>query len=221
MEPKYLSELISRGESTTLEFKRKSASPLKIAREISAFANTRGGILLIGVNDDGTLRGVPSEKAEIDIVDTACKFFLIPEVNFTYEVVNVSEYEILAVFIDESENKPVRVIIEDEETGQNKHRAFIRVGEKSIEASREMYRLLKEKHSASKPLVISIGEREKRLFTYLEKRERATVKDFSRLVNISERRAERLLIKLVRAGVLQIHSDDARDYFTLRAKVNY
>jgi len=40
------------------------------------------------------------------------------------------------------------------------------------------------------------------------------VKDFARLVNISKRRAERILVQLVRAGVLQIHIDSEEDYFT-------
>jgi DNA-binding MarR family transcriptional regulator len=66
-----------------------------------------------------------------------------------------------------------------------------------------------------KPLKLSIGYNEKRLFAYLEKYEKSTVKDFAKLVNISDRRAERLLIRLVRAGALQIHNDLHHDYFTL------
>ena len=61
---------------------------------------------------------------------------------------------------------------------------------------------------------IYIGEAEKRLFSYLEAKERITVKEYAKLVNISKRRAERKLITLVRAGVLQIHNDSHNDYFT-------
>ena len=57
-----LKELIAEGESTTLEFKRKFTSPEKIAKEIAAFANTKGGYLLIGVDDDKRIYGVKSDR---------------------------------------------------------------------------------------------------------------------------------------------------------------
>lgn len=47
-----LKEMILSGESTTVEFKRKFTSPEKIAKELTSFANTKGGYLLIGVDDD-------------------------------------------------------------------------------------------------------------------------------------------------------------------------
>jgi len=214
MHPKKLLELIAEGESSTLEFKRKSTTPFKLAKEISALANTRGGTLLIGVDDDGTIYGIESEKTEIEAVEIACGFHIDPPVKTAMEVIHINGKEILFVKIDEGLNKPYKLMIENTDTKQIHHRAYIRIGEKSVEASREMYRLLKNS-SSGKPLKISIGENEKRLFSYLEKKEKATVKDFSRLVNISERRAERLMIKLVQAGVLQIHNDSTRDYFTL------
>ena len=55
-----LKNLIATGESSFLEFKQQVASPEKIAREIAAFANTKGGKLLIGVADNGEMVGVES-----------------------------------------------------------------------------------------------------------------------------------------------------------------
>jgi DNA-binding Lrp family transcriptional regulator len=63
--------------------------------------------------------------------------------------------------------------------------------------------------------MISISDKERRLFDFIEKNGRATVKDFSTLVNISDRRAARLLVRLVRAGVLNIHTNEQHDYYTL------
>jgi predicted transcriptional regulator len=62
---------------------------------------------------------------------------------------------------------------------------------------------------------IEIGENEKRLFRFLEEHERITVPEFARLVNISERRASRILVSLVRASVVRIHTLEKRDFFTL------
>ena len=54
--------LITQGENTQIEFKSDAARPEGIAREIVAFANTYGGSLLIGVEDDGVVTGVGSSK---------------------------------------------------------------------------------------------------------------------------------------------------------------
>ncbi len=217
MNYKEIKELIAQGESTTLEFKRKIISPVKLAKELAAFANTKGGMLLIGVDDDGTVIGIESEKTAIELVGKACGFFVDPPLQPKIEIVNLNWVDILLIEIPESAKKPHYLVYDEEgeEVKQPQRRAYIRVGDKSLIASREMSRLMKVQADDSKPLKLSIGDKEKRLFLYLEKHERATVKDFARLVNISDRRAERLLIRLVRAGVIMIHVDNAADYFTL------
>ena len=51
-----LSHLIALGEGFTTEFKR--SMPSDLGREICAFANATGGVILIGVDDAGTVTGV-------------------------------------------------------------------------------------------------------------------------------------------------------------------
>ena len=58
--------MIEEGEGFEIEFKRKVSTPEKIARAMIAFANTRGGSILFGVDDDGSIVGVESEKSEAD-----------------------------------------------------------------------------------------------------------------------------------------------------------
>ena len=214
MSPKELLELISLGESSTLEFKRKLNAPEKLAKEISALANTKGGCLLVGIDDDGSVYGIDSEKSEIDIIETACRFHIEPPIEPLIQIMNIKRDYIIVVEIPESRNKPHTIEHIDPDTGKHTRRAYIRMGEKSVMASREMYRLMSQQ-TADKPLVLSIGESEKRLFNFLEKHEKITVKEFAKMVNISDRRAERLLIRLVRAKVVQIHNDTQQDYFTL------
>lgn len=217
LEPLQLLEKIDQGESSTVEFKRKTVNPVKIAKEIAAFANTKGGYLFIGVEDNGKIKGVHSEKAEVNLIETACHFHITPAIeNLEIDIFAVNGREVVVLEVPESPLKPHKIILHDKETGKNYKRAYIRVGEKSIEASSEMARLMTYQNERNNfELRIHIGEREKRLFHYLEKYERATVRDFCKLVNISKRRAERTLVQLVQAGVLQIHNDRARDYFTL------
>ena len=71
MELKELYRLVRKGEGETLEFKRKAAHPEKIVREVVAFANTKGGDLLIGVDDNGTIPGVKYAEEEIFVLNKA------------------------------------------------------------------------------------------------------------------------------------------------------
>ena len=50
---------IRSGEGREVEFKRGLPSDYKVARSLCAFANTRGGLLFIGVGDRGELEGAP------------------------------------------------------------------------------------------------------------------------------------------------------------------
>ncbi|MBX3042306.1 MAG: putative DNA binding domain-containing protein [Candidatus Kapabacteria bacterium] len=214
MNPKKVLEIISGGESSSVEFKRKSTTPKKLAKEIVAIANTSGGYLFVGVDDNGKIYGIASEKAESDIVMTACKFHIEPPIEGEIHIINLYDKDILLLVIKESTVKPHKLIL-DTDSKKPEYKVYIRLGEKSVEASREMTRLMRQT-TEDKPLKLSIGEKEKRLFSYLEKNDRVTVKDFARLVNISDRRAERLMIRLVRAGALSIHNDSHHDYFTLK-----
>ena len=58
--------LIKDREREHIEFKRRVPSPFKMAKEIAAMANTVGGNILIGVDDDGTVAGVSDEHREKD-----------------------------------------------------------------------------------------------------------------------------------------------------------
>ena len=58
----YLLQLIAQGEHQQQDFKYKVMDAEKLARSVSAFANTDGGRLLIGVRDDGHISGIRSEE---------------------------------------------------------------------------------------------------------------------------------------------------------------
>ncbi len=54
-----ISEMLIRPEGKTLEFMRDISSLKPILKTLVAFANTAGGILIIGRGNDGTVYGVP------------------------------------------------------------------------------------------------------------------------------------------------------------------
>lgn len=209
-----LRELISKGESSTVEFKRKYTTREKIARELIAFANTTGGHLLLGVDDNGAIKGVDSEKEQVELLQIALHT-IEPPLQVEIEVVEIEFVDVIVVCVPQSDLRPHRFIGSEPDEADSHRKVFIRQGEKSISASKEMTRVLRGLRTDAPPLTISIGDREQRLFTYLEHHGRATVQDFARLVNISKRRASQTLVRLVRAGVLHIVSDNGHDYYTL------
>ena len=214
MKYKHIQPLLEEGEGFEVEYKRKVSSPEKIARALVAFANTKGGTILFGVDDDRSIVGVESEKTEVEMIQTAGEFYCDPPITPNIEIVSHKGRDIIVAEVAESREKPHSVIVESDGLGEEK-KVFIRVKDKTVEASKEVVRILESESPDAPPLRISIGEPERRLLEYLEQHERITVKEFGDMVNISNRRASRILIQLVRAGVLRIHTHEKQDFYTV------
>lgn len=219
MNARKLREIIELGETDTVEFKRKFSGFEKIAKEMIALANTRGGKILVGVDDDGTIVGVDSEKSEMDLLSSAAEFYVEPPIEYDLEVVDIDGVDVIVVHIPESRQKPHKIVHSPSESGgPNDPRetgVYVRQGEKSMMASREVARVLAASHPDAPPLVLRIGNIERTLFSHLEQNERVTLREFRRLVNISERRASRTLVSLVRAGLIRLFTHEGEDYYTL------
>lgn len=215
MKPRELLELIEEGENLTCEFKRKFSTAEKIAREMIAFTNTKGGYLIIGVDDDKEIIGVESEKAEAELIYDVAKNFCEPPLNIKIDYVEVKGKEVVVVEIYESENKPHRIQDYLNELDINKSVVTIRVNDKSVQASKEMIRILKARSSQMNLKKYSIGSNERAVFEFLDMNERISVKELSNYINISERRASRTLVKLVRANLLFLHTkNNGEEFFT-------
>jgi predicted HTH transcriptional regulator len=214
-----LYDLIDSGEGADVEFKRKFSSPEKIAREIIAFANTRGGYILFGVDDDGSVVGVRSEKSELEEIEHAARWMIEPPVEILTENVHAGRgLDIVLVRVPESNDKP-HVLVEYDASGKRlKQQAgvgFVRYEDKSVQASREVMSVMRSEHPEGPPLTLSIGYNERALFDYLERHGRITVDEFADLVNIGVRRASKILVNLVRTGTVLIHTFEKTEFFTL------
>ncbi|MHB1687727.1 MAG: AlbA family DNA-binding domain-containing protein [Ignavibacteriaceae bacterium] len=138
-----LKELIDKGENLQCEFKRKFSSPEKIAREMIAFANTIGGYILFGIDDDKSIVGVESEKSETELITDTAKNYCEPPLEFNIEYMDMYGKEIVIVKVPESDRKPHRLQDYLNEFDINKAIVIIRVNDKSIQASKEMVRIMR------------------------------------------------------------------------------
>lgn len=215
MKYRELLDLIEEGENIQCEFKRKFSTPEKIAREMIAFANTKGGIMLFGVDDDKSIVGVESEKETAELVIDVAKNFCEPSLDVILDYKEVDGKEIVIASIPESTYKPHRLQDYKSEMDINTAIVTIRVNDKSVQASKEMIRILRSQTNQAALKKYILGPIEKTVFEYLNKTERISVKELSNLVNISERRASRALVKMVRANLLMIHTkDNGEEFFT-------
>ena len=218
MNRRHLLELIEEGENIQCEFKRHFTTPEKIAREMIAFANTKGGYVIFGVDDDKEVVGVDSEKSESEMIKDAAENFCEPRLVYSIDFIELYGKEVVIVSIPESDNKPHRLQDYENKFDINKAVVLVRVNDKSVQASKEMVRILRANSANLALKKYQIGQTEKMVFEYLSKYERISVKELSNLVNISERRASRTLVKMVRANLLLIHTkDNGEEFFTAAA----
>jgi len=209
-----LNEIIENGENQKVEFKRKFTEPEKIAKEMIALANTNGGMLIFGIDDDRSVVGVESEKGEIEYIELAAKHFCEPAVNYNSDILHIYKKDVIVVEIPESNNKP-HSLIENGNGSNIVPRVYIRVMDKSVLASKETIKVLKNSHPDSPPMIFNLGDIEKSLLTHLNDNERVTVKNVKELYNISKRRASRMLVNLVRANLIRLHNYEKEDFYTL------
>lgn len=126
-----LLELIASGEGSGLEFKRDTLENRALAKELVAFANLRGGRVLLGVDDDGVVVGITRDRLE-EWVMTACRDKIRPELIPYFELVRDIEPGRTVAVVEVERGWDVHCVWHDS------HRTYyIRVGSESREASRE------------------------------------------------------------------------------------
>ncbi len=209
-----LAQLVSLGEGPFVEFKHKVPRPERIAKEVMAFANTRGGRLLLGIADDGSVVGVRDAEEEEFALREALRDHCDPPVEYHSERVPVTgRRDVIVVSVPESTFKP-HYLVNGETDGAAQKTVYVRVEDMSVEASREAVRLMRVEKKPG-DVLFEFGEKEQMLMRYLERYGRITVNQFARLANISRSRASQTLVLLTRANVLRLHTDVKHDFFTL------
>jgi ATP-dependent DNA helicase RecG len=118
-------------ENQYIEFKSEEVRAATLAEEIVAFANTEGGEIWLGIDDDGTVSGL-SRSYEQDVMNI-CRSMCIPSIVPSYESVQIKDKTVARVIVPKGKDKPYYT---------SKNRYYIRVGStKRIATREEMLRL--------------------------------------------------------------------------------
>lgn len=205
----YIYTLIAEGEHQQQDFKFEISDACKIAKTLSAFANTEGGRLLIGVKDNGRIAGVRSEEEKY-MIEAAAELYCSPTVNYSMQTHQVEGRTILIVQIEESDQKPIYA---KDESG--KHLAYLRIKDENILATPVHLRVWQQ---SGNPLgeLIAYTEREHLLLDLLKENDQLSLNRYCRLAHISRRAAEHLLAKFIRYDIVEAVFEGHKFHFRLK-----
>ena len=202
---KYLHNLIAKGEHLHLDFKYEISDAKKIARTFSAFANTKGGTLLIGVKDNGVIKGIQTDE-ELYMVESSAMIFSKPEVKYSIETWTIQDKTVLEVKIPESQNKPHLAPWKDD-----KWKAFIRVDDENFLADAILVDIWKDQRK-SRDVHFSSFEEEKAFLEFIDQNESVSLHEVMNFKKLNYFKTKKLLSDLVYLNILDysIHKDGTR-----------
>jgi len=204
-------KLIAQGEGQQIEFKLKAKHPDRIVREIVAFSNSKGGHLFIGVDDDGSIIGLKDAEEAHYVMEKAVKELCRPQIEYEYQIIPIIDGKSAIVHyqFESGKKKPYFAFLKP---FHKRGRSFVRLEDRSIQASRELRQILK--FSLQDNMTpFEYGENEKMLLNYLGNHEEITVNTFSSVGNIDKQLASQTLIKLTVNNVLKVIPDEKEDRF--------
>ncbi|UOQ64502.1 AlbA family DNA-binding domain-containing protein [Hymenobacter volaticus] len=206
-----LHDLIRRGEGERLEFKKKTTHPTRISRTLVSLANTHGGQVLVGVDDDGRIVGVRDAEEEMYLLRQAAEQYADPPLKLRIKEIEEEGRTILVVTVPESLQKPHRAQVADGDW-----RGYVRVRDESVQTSQLTERVLERTEPAFPRLEkMPLNKEELAVLNYLRQNPRITLPQYMKLLNIGQRRAYRTLIKLALHGYIKHHDKEKEVYYTL------
>lgn len=204
---RYLQRLIKEGEHQQQDFKYRIDDARKLAKSVSAFANTAGGRLLIGVRDDGQMSGVRSDE-EIYMMHQAAYRYCRPEASIKFDTYHVDGRSIVIATVPPSDRRPVCALSEDD-----KSLAYIRIADENIVASPVHLAIWRESQSLQ-GTVMTYTDAVRKFLDVLEG-QRLTLNQIVRRSSLPRPKVIALLARLIRFHVAQWDYVDQQFLFSL------
>ena len=194
-ERRYIQSLIKEGEHQQQDFKYRVSDAQKLAKSVSAFANTDGGRLLIGVRDDGHPSGVRSEE-EIFMMHQAAYRYCRPEASIKFDTYHIDGRTIVIATVPPSDRRPVCALHDND-----KPCAYIRIGDENIVASPVHLAIWRESQNPQGS-IMTYTDSVKRLLDSLQDH-RLTLNQLVRRSALPRHKVITLLSRLIRFHLVQ------------------
>lgn len=192
----YLESLIREGEHQTQDFKFQITDSRKIARTLSAFANTDGGRLLIGVKDNGKIVGINPDE-EYHMVAGATDLYCEPPVEFHPQVHLSDERSVLEITVPPSAERPHFV---KEADGSKK--AYFRYNDENFVANKVFLKLWRLNDAPEKPTDTWRGENENKILDLLKNDGPSSVSQISKQCQMPRFVVEKILALMLRWNII-------------------
>jgi predicted HTH transcriptional regulator len=210
LEADELLRLLKEGEGSRLEFKRGLPRASKVARTLAAFANTRGGYLLVGVDDHGRVEGAPRPRETAEELRAIAREAIEPPLTPRIQTLRIDGVPVVAAAVGLSPARPHGVL---RDGGQREYP--IRVGASTRAARGPALAALRLAGTSNSKSGLTPLERQVLAWTARERAGEATPQAFAKTQNIGLARARRAFIKLERAGRILGHGERSRRTYGL------
>jgi predicted HTH transcriptional regulator len=197
----YLKKLIEEGENQYLDFKFCVTDSRKIARTLSAFSNSNGGKILIGVRDNGSIAGIRSDE-EIYMVDTAAHLFCRPEISYSIKQHVTEGKTVLEVNVMKGNKRPYQV---KDENGR--WWTYFRQNDQNLIANRVLLQVWR-KETRKRGVMVKFGKTENLLLDFLKQNGSITISKFKKIAGISSYRAESILANLILFEIVKMNASE-------------
>jgi len=199
--------MIRLGENFQQDFKFAITDARKIARSLSAFANTKGGRLLVGVKDNGKIAGISSDE-EYYMAESAALLYSRPEIKFSTKIWRYEGKTVLEITIPESISKPHYVLESD-----GSKIAYVRIKDQNIKAN-EVLRKVWELKKQRKDRIVRYTSAEESLFKLLNEKEFISINQFKKRARISHTIAVKTLANMLLFDLIKMDiEEDQTKYF--------
>ena len=202
----YLQSLIREGEHQQQDFKYRVSDAMKLAKSVSAFANTDGGRLLIGVRDDGHMSGVRDEE-EIYMMHQAAYRYCRPEASIKFDTYHVEGRTIVVATVPPSDRRPICAVGDD-----GRQRAYIRIADENIVASPVHLAIWRESQNPQGAMM-TYTDAVRKLIDALQD-QRLTLNQLVRRTSLPRHKVITLLARLIRFHVAQWEYADCQFLFS-------
>lgn len=114
-----IDDLIRQGENGAVEFKSQTVHADSVTKELVALSNAQGGVLLIGIEDDGVVSGVSDIVLLEEKIANIARMNVVPPLSVGIHAVDYHECQLLVVDVPKGKERPYQT---------NKNQFLLRVG---------------------------------------------------------------------------------------------
>ncbi len=204
-----IKKLIVTGEGSTLDFKQTISDAPKIAKTLVAFANHKGGTLLIGVRDNGSLAGIRSEDEKY-MLELAGSYYCKPAINVNFKEHEIEGKTIIEAKINEGFDKPYYA-----KDTEGKWWVYNRVRDRSLLASAVMFQVIKRKNQNTHT-ILKYSFLETQLLNLLKLKPAISLNELVFELKVKKHRVIHSLAKLIYFNLVDVNFDQKLESYSLK-----